>query len=273
MRATGPASRNEPSALGRCQAGTGAAKRLRALFVGVNKYTSPKLRKLSFAAKDATDLAAFFTAQEGRSYSKVEAKVLTDAKRADVINGLVWLRKDSEEGDINLLFLAGHGTSDEQQQFYFMAADSNPDQLEATAVTTEELLRTIRNLRGTRIVMLDACRSGAGADSMVLAASPVDMNRVPNEFGDKSLGVILYASAQGRQISFEHAEWGNGAFTKAMLEGLGGAADPRRLGYVESDALSFYVRHRVEELTRKMGIQVPVHLNTAPQMKLVLLEK
>jgi uncharacterized caspase-like protein len=114
-------------------------------------------------------------------------------------------------------------------------------------------------------VILDACRSGAGADGVVLAASPADMNRVPNELGDKSLGVILYASAQGRQVSFEHADWGNGAFTKAMLEGLGGAADSKRLGYIESDALSFYVRHRVEELTRKMGTQVPVHLNTAPR--------
>jgi hypothetical protein len=33
------------------------------------------------------------------------------------------------------------------------------------------------------------------------------------------------------------------------------------------------VRHRVEELTGKMGTQVPVHLNTAPQMKLVVLKK
>src|SRR5262249_40371133 len=137
-----------------------ALPRLRALFVGVNDYASPRLGKLRFAAKDATDLEAFFKTQVGRSYSKVEAKVLTDAKRADVINGLVWLRKDSEERDVNLLFLAGHGTSDEQQQFYFMAADSDPDQLEATAVTIEELLRTIRNLNGTRIVMFDACRSG-----------------------------------------------------------------------------------------------------------------
>jgi hypothetical protein len=62
-----------------------ALPRLRALFVGVNEYTSPNLGKLKFAAKDATDLAAFFKAQEGKTYLKVDARLLPDAKRADVL--------------------------------------------------------------------------------------------------------------------------------------------------------------------------------------------
>jgi uncharacterized caspase-like protein len=246
-------------------------KRLRALFVGVNAYTSPKLAKLQFAAKDATDLAAFFKSQQGKSYSKVEAKLLTDPTRVDVIKGLAWLEEDTDLGDINLLFLAGHGTTDKQQHFYFMAADSDPDELRATGITKDDILRTIGNLKGARVVMLDACRSGAGADTV---PSPVDMNRAPNEIGDKSLGVLLYASAQGRQYSFEHAEWGNGAFTKAMLEGLSGAADSQRLGYVDSEELSLYVRRRVMELTKSKGVQEPVRVkpDAAPEMKLVLLK-
>jgi uncharacterized caspase-like protein len=112
--------------------GQESLKRLRALFVGVNAYASPKLGKLRFAAKDAADLEAFFKAAEV-SYSKVEGKVPTDAKRADVIKGLCCA--GPEDGDVNLLF-AGHGTSD-HAAVYFMAADSDPDELEATAVTTE----------------------------------------------------------------------------------------------------------------------------------------
>jgi hypothetical protein len=257
------------------QPGKEDLKRLRALFVGVDAYASPKLGKLRFAAKDAADLAAFFKEQEGTSYSKVESKVLPpDATREAVIDGLEWLEKGSEKGDVNLLFLAGHGTSDERQRFYFMAADSDPDKLGATGVPTGKILETIRNLEGTRIVILDACRSGAGADGMVLAASPAGMNKVSNELGDRTLGVILYASARGPQVSFEHKDWLNGAFTKALIEGLRGAADPKNRGYVETDALSVYVRERVEELTSKLklGKQEPVHLNTAPQMKLVQLK-
>ena len=204
-----------------------ALPRLRALFVGVNHYTSPRLTKLGFAAKDATELAAFFKSQEGKSYSKVEAKALPDAKRLDVLGGLQWLENGSEEGDVNLLFLAGHGMTDEQQHFYFMAADSDPDQARGTGVSRDELLRTIRNLRGTRVVMLDACHSGASADAAPATQSRVDMNRLANEIGDRSLGILLYASARGRQYSYERAEWGNGAFTRAMLDGLAGAAEKK----------------------------------------------
>jgi hypothetical protein len=241
--------------------------RLRALFVGVNAYTSPKLSKLAFAAKDATDLAAFFTAQEGKSYSRVETKILSDAKRADTLEGLDWLEKGSEEGDINLLFLAGHGLTLDQT-FYYMAADSDPDKARSTAVSRDEILTTIRNRKGAMVVMLDACHSGATTETPPNGPGGVDMNRLANELGDKTLGVLLYASARGRQFSYERAEWGNGAFTRAVLDGLAGAADSGQLGYVETDELAVYVRRRVMALTK--GLQEPVRVkpDAAPEMKI-----
>ena len=89
---------------------------------------TPALNKLRYAGKDAADLAAFFKGQEGKSYSKVVAKLLSrDAKRADVIKGLDWLEREfGARSDVNLLFFAGHGATDEKQKFYFMTADSDP---------------------------------------------------------------------------------------------------------------------------------------------------
>jgi len=80
--------------------------RLRALFVGVSDYKLANL-KLGLAAKDATDLAAYFRTQEGKAYHKVETRLLANADRADVLDGLDWLEKGSEEGDVNLICLAG----------------------------------------------------------------------------------------------------------------------------------------------------------------------
>jgi hypothetical protein len=247
-----------------------ALPRLRALFVGVNDYASANVGKLRFAAKDATDLAAFFKGQEGKSYSKVEIKALPDAKRIDVINGLEWLEKESAEGDVNLLFLAGHGATIEQQ-FYFLAVDSEPEAMRATAVSKDEILRTIRNRKGAMVVMLDACHSGAGIEAPT-ETSRVDMNRIANELGDQSLGVLLYASARGRQFSFEHADWQNGAFTRAMLEGLAGAADRDKIGYVDTEELSVYVRRRVLQMTKDRQEPVRVKPDAAPEMKIVLLK-
>ena len=249
-----------------------ALPRLRALFVGINKYTSPGLPELDYAAKDATDLAAFFTAQEGRTYSKVEARVLPEARRADLIKGLDWLERGSEDDDVNLLFLAGHGATIDQH-FYFMAADSDPAEPRATAISKDEIVRTISKRRGAMIVMLDACHSGATMDRMPPVASPgrVDMNRLVNELSDKSLGVLVYASANGRQFSYEHPDWQNGAFTRAMLEGLSGKADHHKRGYVDTEELSSYVRFRVKELTNELQEPVRIKPGPEPEMRIVLL--
>jgi WD40 repeat protein len=243
-----------------------ALPRLRALFVGVDAYTSDKLNPLKYAAKDARDLSAFFAAQEGKSFSKVESKLLTDAKRLEVIRGLDWLQKGSEEGDLNLLFLAGHGATIDQD-FYFMTTDSDPDDAYATAVNRENIQRAISRRKGTMLVLLDACRSGAGAD-ITGKKSAVDMNRVPNELGDTSNGVLLYASASARQYSYEGPEWGNGAFTRAVLDGLGGAADYDKNGVVETDELYLYVRRRVGEMTKSQQEPVWVRPNAARELRL-----
>jgi hypothetical protein len=247
--------------------------RLRALFVGVNKYTN--FNRLSFAAKDAGDLKKLFEAHKGKSYSHVEAQLLTDVKHDEVIKGLEWLEKGDETDSnlVSLIFLAGHGFTDTKQRFYFMAINSDPADLRNTAVSADQIVSTLRSLKGIRIVMLDACRAGAGTDRAALAAlGAVDMNRAPNEIGDQSLQMLLYASAQARQVSLEHPGWGNGAFTKAMIEGLSGAADGRKLGYVEADELGTYVRRRVMELAKEKGVlQEPKPLLTVPGMKLVRL--
>ena len=164
-RARGDARASEPvihaAALGRRQARPGRSCRACARCSSASTPTHRRTsRNSSFAAKDATDLATFFKAQEGKTYGKVETKVLPNAKRVDVLDGLEWLEKGSEEGDVNLLFLAGHGITDEQQQFYYMAADSDPDRRASTGVSRDEILRTIRNRKGAMVVMLDACHSG-----------------------------------------------------------------------------------------------------------------
>jgi hypothetical protein len=251
--------------------GQAALPRLRGLFVGVSDYKLPNL-KLGFAAKDATDLAAYFKTQEGKAYRTVEAGTLANADRANVLRGLDWLETASEEGDVNLLFLAGHGVTDEKGYFYYLAADAQPDNLRATGVGRDEILRTIRNRKGAMVVMLDTCQSGASIDASVSTGSRVDMNRLVNELGDKTLGVFLYASALGRQFSYEKAEWGNGAFTKAMIEGLSGKADRENTGFVDTEELSLYVRRRVLGMTMQMQEPVRIKPDAAPEMRIARLK-
>jgi len=59
----------------------------------------------------------------------------------------------------------------------------------------------------------------------------------------------VFASSTGDQLSWENPKWGNGAFTKALVEGLRGEADKAKIGVVRVSALEDYVYDRVKDLT------------------------
>ena len=83
-----------------------------------------------------------------------------------------------------------------------------------------------------------------------------DVNGIINELSSTENGAVVFSSSTSRQFSLEDPAWGNGAFTKALVEGLGGAADIKRSGKVTHKMLDLYMSDRVKELTN--GRQSPV---------------
>jgi len=76
-----------------------------------------------------------------------------------------------------------------------------------------------------------------------------------NELASAENGAIVFSSSTGRQYSQEKPEWGNGAFTKGLVEGIRGKADYRATGRITVNMLDLYVSERVKELTG--GQQTP----------------
>jgi hypothetical protein len=69
----------------------------------------------------------------------------------------------------------------------------------------------------------------------------------------------------------EDSSWGNGAFTKALVEGLGSQDVPARAksaGPITQVALEEYVAERVKALTG--GKQTPIMNSTAPDFPLAI---
>ncbi|MCV5950190.1 hypothetical protein OFN94_35815, partial [Escherichia coli] len=54
-----------------------AARRLRVLAVGIDRYSDPVIRPLRYSAKDAADFTRLFQAQQGRLYDEVEVQLFT----------------------------------------------------------------------------------------------------------------------------------------------------------------------------------------------------
>lgn len=244
---------------GAATAGGAAQKpKLYGVIVGVSAYRDPALN-LRYAAKDAKDFAAALLAQKGGLYREVELKVLTDAEATttEVKRALSWLeRAVASRDDLGLVFLAGHGVTDEKNRYHFLTADADREAPADTALDALTLRERTRALPGKALVFLDTCHAGAA-----MARGAADINLVVNDLSSTENGVVTFASSTGRQVSQEDDAWGNGAFTKALIEGLPGAgrrgkADLFGKGTISSAQLNAWLAERVRELTR--GSQSPV---------------
>ncbi|MGX7689538.1 caspase family protein [Flectobacillus roseus] len=225
------------------------------LSIGVSDYVK-KEYKLDYPAKDATDFVNALKEQQEKLYDVVEVKLLTNqvATKDNILEGLEWLQKQTTSKDIAMLFLAGHGTNDNTNNFYFMPHNAEEQSLKRTCVSGADIGSTVQAIAGKILVFTDACHSG---NVFGLKRSP-NVDILINELSSAENGAIVFTSSTAKQSSLESSTWNNGAFTKALVEGIRGSADKSQRGYISVKSLDAYIAERVKELTK--GQQAPVTL-------------
>lgn len=231
------------------------------LAIGVSKYQQQRLH-LDFAAKDARDMAAAFTAQAGQGYRHVETRVLTDtgATRAAIADGLTWLRRSSTPTDVAVVLLAGHGINDPSSgKYFFLPHEAEPTQT-GTLLAGEELQGALGRIAGKVLLFLDSCHAG----NLRGPRGVVDLTRLTNQLASAESGVVVFAASSGSQQSQESPRWGNGAFTLAVVEGLRGQADLRGNGRITVSNLESYISDRVRELTHEGQTPTSAKPGTVP---------
>lgn len=230
------------------------------LAVGVSEYQNAEL-KLTYPAKDASDFVALAQKQKNRLFKEVVVQVLTDQKatRDNIMDGLEWLQKQVTQKDVAFAFFAGHGINDPLTgQFYFLPHNADTNAIKRTMVANTDVTSTLDSLPGKRVLFLDSCHSANVAGKTKTRAA-MDLAQVRKELESAGNGTLVFAAASGRQGAQENPTWGNGAFTKALIEALGGKADTRGTGRVTVTMLNSYVAERVKELTG--GSQTPIFKN------------
>lgn len=231
--------------------------KLYVLAVGVGNYKNPDIPKLDLSVKDARDFANAMQKQEGKLYRSVETRMLLDEKATAeaVIDALEWMQRQVTQHDIGMVFISGHGMNDPTLGYAYLPVDADPERMRRTVVPMEEFKKTLANLPGKAIFFLDTCHSG-NVLGPARRAVRNDVAGVVNELASAENGVVVFSSSTGRQFSLESPSWGNGAFTKALLEGVAGGADYQKRGRITHKMLDLYVSERVKELTK--GEQSPV---------------
>src|SRR5262249_29180259 len=163
---------------------------------------------------------------------------------------LAGLERWGRSRDVAIVFLAGHGLPDTKNRYHFLTVDASRDELQDTALDGATLKERTRALAGKVLVFLDTCYAGQAIGPTTRGAT--DINALVNDLASTENGVVTYASSTGREVSQEDDSWGNGAFTKALLEGLPGAgrrgkADLTGKGVVTTTTLDAWLSERVKE--------------------------
>ena len=188
-----------------------------AITVGINKYSN--LQPLKYAKQDAEAVKGWFETEAGfdRVFLFTEDSPEIPASPKPIPTqptyGHLWrfLRAQFETpllkaGDNLWFFFAGHGRR-EADRDYLMLSDSDPGDVEHTAISVDYVIQRLRRCGADNVVLfLDACRERGG--------------RRGEGIGGAHPGTIAFYSCRANQQSWEIDELEHGAFTAALLEGF-----------------------------------------------------
>lgn len=245
------------------------APRRIAMLVGVDDYADPALQTLSFAGKDADDLAAVLMDPAIGGYDEVVVVTGAEATtRAGIVHAIERVTADLQRDDTFLLYLSGHGTLDldaiRGTRLYFLPSDGELAEPVETALEVAWLERTLTQLEPRRrVLVLDTCHNGRSKSGL----SGSTASRLRQLRGDppppSSVSAVsesearLYA-AQYYQPAMEDPDLENGVYTHFLIEALTSgrdAADLDRDGLVDVVEAHDYARDGTIRYTG--GLQVP----------------
>lgn len=226
--------------------------RLYLLAVGIDTYRDPAIQPLRYAVADARSVVDLLRAKAPGLYDVAELKLQTNEQ----VTRQQWkttfaemsqrLKDDAQPDDLFLIFMAGHGLVDpEEQQYYFASYDLSAADVLRGAYAGSISWRDFELLAAIpcrKLAFLDTCHSGA-----IQPLRARDLKAAIRALQEDV--VLTVAASAGNERSEEKTAWQHGAFTKTLLEALEGDADASRDGSVSLDELIAYVKSRVPKLT------------------------
>ncbi|MDZ8068262.1 MAG: SUMF1/EgtB/PvdO family nonheme iron enzyme [Nostoc sp. DedQUE08] len=213
-----------------------------AIAIGINQYDY--LQPLNYAKRDAQLMQEFLGNEAGFEriffFSDDSPELAGKSTRPTRTNLLRVLRQLFEKpfmgaGDNFWFFFSGHGIRYADRD-YLMPCDGDPEDIENTAIAINFVTERLRRCGADNVVLiLDACRNEGKKTGEGIGRQTADEAR--------QQGVISIFSCIPQEYSYEINALQQGAFTKALLEGLGIQG---KCATVER--LDQYLRFRVPEL-------------------------
>lgn len=175
--------------------------------IGVSEYRESAYN-LRFAAKDAQDLMdAYREGARGFAQGEVHVLDLTNAKatRTGIRQAREWL-KQSRVNDLVVVFAAGHGMTDANQNYFFGTHDIDPERPELAGLPYEDFEALVDGIPSLqKVLLIDTCFSGEIEKDEATVVAQVDTQ------GAGTVSMRAFKAARGVTVVADDGESGNAA--------------------------------------------------------------
>jgi WD40 repeat protein len=233
-----------------------AGLQLHLLIVGVNTYKNPKYN-LNYAVADATAVKEQIEAQTKTIFTGVNVQFILNekAQKTAIVDAFKSMTAAAGPRDVFVFYYAGHGvmTSDATPEFFLVPHDVTQlygadEALRQKGLSSAELQELAKAMPAQKqLFILDACQS-AGALKTVAMRGAAEEKAIAQLA--RSTGTHWLTASGSEQFATEFAQLGHGAFTYALLAGLGGKADTGD-GRITVNELKAFLETEVPEITQK----------------------
>jgi predicted MPP superfamily phosphohydrolase len=229
-----------------------------AVLVGVNEYVDPAISNLTVCAGDVQSVYDAITGS-GYQPDRVKLRLSPDtptasATRSRIFAALTSIAEAVGQDDLLLFYFSGHGIARDGQA-YLLPSDTSYSAVADTAINLERVKQIVRDSPArAKVMILDACHAGA----QIGKAAPQMTEDFIRHVFEEAEGLAILASCKHRQVSWEWPAQGQSVFTHYLLEGVSGAADFDRKGFVTVNDISRYVTDKVKTwAASKDRVQTP----------------
>lgn len=235
--------------------------------------------ELKFTQTDAESFVKSFEEQEGRLFDKIRGNTYNKEEEttANEMKGILQdeiyndytIRGLIDEDDAILIYFAAHGflLNNDSSKFRIAASDFSFMRQRSKSIDfQEDVLASLNELEypSKKYLFIDACHSGAIANEDILDKTIKDNDDPKDNAMSNAVARLAKAgntynmlvSCGPNQKSYENSEWGNGAFTKAIIEAFSGKGvegtipDKNIDGVLDMKELYEYVQIRVPNLVK-----------------------
>ncbi|MGB3534432.1 MAG: GUN4 domain-containing protein [Microcoleaceae cyanobacterium] len=242
-----------------------------AIAIGINHYDY--IRSLKYAANDAKNVRDFLLKEAKFDvvfhYSDDSpdidgASTLPTRSNLERLLEVTFKEPFMGDGDNFWFFFSGHGTR-ENGIDYLIPRDAYPENIQKSGIAVNYIIQRLKRCGADNIVLiLDACREQGNDNSKSIQG----MGKQTEENARQN-GVISIRSCSEHEYSGELEELQQGAFTYALLEGLGSKGQKATV-----ERLNEYLKLTVPQLTQHKGRQTPsVMVDPLEKSHLILMPK